>query len=161
VIPVILGMNDPSGTAVLSSAVPGSAGSRLLALAILGGLTARQYEEGFERRNLLDTKRWSSGRARASAERMVASLEGREVVVLGREVWRAFSPRSVGYFTWVHHHGATWHLIPHPSGRNLAYNNPDIRRRAADVLRRVHDYHHRSPVRAMPSAGAGNLVSSR
>jgi hypothetical protein len=94
------------------------------------------YVHRFERINLVSGP-WDVGRARSRAEELRPSLAGVHVVLLGRPVAWAFEvdPRcSVCNFD----DDAIFHLLPHPSGRNLLYNDPGRRRAAGELLARLY-----------------------
>lgn len=118
------------------------------------GATMRQYVDSFERRNLVCATQYERLAARARAYEMVSELRdsGRTVVLLGNSVRGAFDwviknercrycgngpcencmntglndpnglppllvhPQIIG--------GVVYRQIPHPSGRNLWYNEP-------------------------------------
>lgn len=128
---VLLGMNAPTGTEPLGLFSPNGAGRRLL---LLSGMTEADYEETFERRNVLDARGWLMRRARRAAGRVRSELAGRTVVVLGLQAWAALGlPRTPPYRL-REENDTRWFLIPHPSGRNLYYNDPGNRRRARRFL---------------------------
>lgn len=61
---------------------------------------------------------------RASACNLAATLlNGRRVIALGKDVAGAFVPGLSEWFVVAMHRDTTVMLIPHPSGRNLWYNN--------------------------------------
>lgn len=126
--PIILGMCDPSGTEPLGiDDVPrGAAGHRLWRLS---GLSRERWLAAFERRNLVPTKKWSPVHARIAAAKFVSELCRDDIVVaLGREVEVALRRQALP---------CPVHFIPHPSGRNLAYNDPAVRDRVGSLLRRL------------------------
>jgi hypothetical protein len=96
---------------------PGSAGWRLF---MLSGLTREQYERAFIRVNARDNP---------------LIMTGSRSIVLGKSAWKMLGLAPVEWF-WVHHqHGSRWTLIPHPSGKNLMYNDPLNRDLARGILR--------------------------
>jgi hypothetical protein len=130
--PIILGMNSATGRALLPS-VAGrvSAADRLLKMS---GLPRAEFLTAFRRKNLLDGKEWDHGEAARRAAAM--RFEG-DVVVLGKSAWRALGlPRSP-FFSEVATSAATFHLVPHPSGRCRAYNFSATRRETGRLLRRL------------------------
>lgn len=122
---VLLGMTNPYLGRALAPHPPGCAGWRLQQMS---GLTREDYERGFDKMNLL-RGRWSRSAARRAGSKMVARLCGRTVVVLGAETWRALAvgPRPEPGAALVLSEDkittTTWHYLPHPSGRNLWYND--------------------------------------
>lgn len=73
-------------------------------------------------------------RARRSAERLCRALSGRRVVFLGKAVAAAFGVRA-NSLRWVEHRGMTVAVLPHPSGVNTWWNNPDNRAAASAFMR--------------------------
>ena len=97
------------------------------------------YLQAFERQNLVIGPVFDRRAARDRAQELYAELWGsrRTVVLFGREVVRAFDippvlvhPQEIG--------GVTWRQLPHPSGRNLWYNDYDNRRIAAMLLEELY-----------------------
>jgi hypothetical protein len=64
-------------------------------------------------------------------------LEGRTVVILGAEVWRVLGLKARPPGTCTIALGARYYFLPHPSGRNLFYNDEENRRMAGTLLRRL------------------------
>jgi hypothetical protein len=66
-------------------------------------------------------------------------LEGRTVLVLGKQAWRLLGLPPVQFFDrmMMTTGGGTLILIPHPSGRNLFYNVSKNRYRVTRLLRRL------------------------
>lgn len=118
---------------------PNCAGARLQRLLGAGN---RLYLRGFERRNLLGY--WPGGGgsgdlfpvrdARDVAERLLPTLAGRRVLVLGVGTARALGlePEVLRY---QYHRDATFGVIPHTSGRCRFYNDP-ASRAAAEAFAR-------------------------
>lgn len=91
------------------------------------GLSHGQYLRLFDRRNLCPS-RWSMPEARAQAELIRA--EGREhVVLLGAKVAKAFGLPYLPFTRSAH-----LFLLPHPSGLNRIWNQPDAVPRARSLL---------------------------
>lgn len=140
---VLLGMNNPLSSDprhALFPHPPGCTGHRIFTMLSerVPGLTRGQYLHGFDRRNLVVSKRWS----RSAAEAVVAGYErdwqGRTVLVLGDEPRRALGlPRVL--IRAVEHRGVNYRMIPHPSGRCLWYNDPQCRALAALLLEELYD----------------------
>lgn len=124
-------------------------------LAARTGASRLQYLDVFERRNLVRDLTWNRLAARARAYEMVCELRGsgRTVVLLGQSVREAFDyvikgepcrfcgtgpcetcmntgldePNGLPPIL-VHPQvagGCTWRQVPHPSGRNMWYNDSD------------------------------------
>jgi hypothetical protein len=96
-------------------------------------ISKERYVASFRFINIIDERRWSWLVALQAGAEVKKKIEGARVVVLGRQVWEALEmPPAL----WFQSHGLMT-LIPHPSGRNLVYNSPEIRARAAMVMIRV------------------------
>jgi hypothetical protein len=138
---LLLGEDNPYGSDpefALYCYPPGCAGYRLRRIL---GLPQHQYL-ALHRKNLCDDA-WSTKRARERASELVRMpAEWRVMVLLGRKVTEAFekvaldgaslvafSTRVIGERTLV--------SLPHPSGRNLVWNQPWARDRARQILREV------------------------
>lgn len=120
---------------------PNCAGHRLFEMlkAVEPSATMRGYVDRFERVNLV-MGQWDFRRARVAADVMRATdvLVDRDVVLLGREVARAFGVVDEIDWRCRHAHDARVYLLPHPSGRNLRYNDPDCRLGAGRVLAKLY-----------------------
>jgi hypothetical protein len=135
--PVLLGMNNPVSSDpahALYPHPPGCAGWRLWDMINERVKCSKsQYLRAFDRRNLIDEIEWSAGEARARVDEVIGRLRGREVVVLG-----ASTRKIIGLPELLVHplqwRGATWRQLPHPSGRNLWYNDPACRMLASCLL---------------------------
>lgn len=113
-----------------------SSAGRLLAMS---ELTAGQYLGGFYRRNLVDELAWSKREARTRARRIVTALfdspKDLRVVLCGAKVGRAFQ-LSVEFWEPVKLvSGQMVVVIPHPSGKNLLYNDQWNRERTGRWMR--------------------------
>jgi hypothetical protein len=119
------------------------------------GISEVTYLSLFARKNLfLSTERWSAplARARASTLRAQAGMGGLPLILLGRRVAEAFE-RGDCELPSLDHEFITWRkaatgeivertipvlCIPHPSGRNRVWNQPEVvvacRRIFAEVL---------------------------
>jgi hypothetical protein len=140
--PIILGMNNPLGPDphyALWPDPPGCAGWRLWKmLSDVSGAGKRQYISAFDRRNILSSQTWAGREAREAGGRVWAEVApGQLVVVLGRQVEWALGlergplihPREV--------RDVTVRLVPHPSGRNLFYNEPANRLMVGTLLEEI------------------------
>lgn len=126
--PLLLGMNNPLSEDPEYDLYPypeGSTGWRLWKM-LPEGTPRAQYLEMFDRRNLLRTREWSASAARAAAVFLLPELAGRAVVVLGTQVRSALGFPQVKPLVWHRcaAHQFDWVAVPHPSGRNLWYNEP-------------------------------------
>jgi hypothetical protein len=137
-----------------------AAGNRMR---LIAGMTDEEYLAAFTRRNLLNTVRWSAPLARAEARRMLHELRPSAVVALGTKVadawldvlWTACVHRPS--VLWYSRHtrcyspgrpGEQWDpecappealrvellLLPHPSGRNRAWDVPGAKGHAQVAL---------------------------
>lgn len=131
---------------------PRCAGARLH---VLSGLSIGAYLACFDRVNLVPYPgeiEWSVGpwpreEARWCALSLVrgGSLRKRRVVLLGARVRDAFdvllrlsvSPKLAEHARWYHdaYNDCHWGLLPHPSGRSRAWNDPELRAAARVFLR--------------------------
>ena len=146
--PLLLGMNNPLSDDPEFDLYPypeGSAGYRLWKL-LPEGTARAQYLAAFDRRNLLRARQWSAAEARVAAQALLPELAGRLVVVLGSDVRAALGLSKVAPLSlnesWLHPSPdfsmmLRWVALPHPSGRNLWYNNKANRLRASDLLERI------------------------
>jgi hypothetical protein len=141
--PVLLAMNNPVSSRPEHALVPyppGCTGWRILEMLRerLPDVTKSQYLEAFDRRNLVDGKEWLPGEARDRAVEVIQELRGREVVVLG-----AATRKIIGLPELLVHplqwKGATWRQLPHPSGRNLWYNDRTCRMLASCLLAELYE----------------------
>jgi hypothetical protein len=121
-------MNNPVSTApehALYPYPPGCTGHRLLEmLQTRVDIGRREYLERFDRRNVVNSKLFDKAMARKGAADLFNEFfgSGRTIVLLGADTVAAFNiprllihPQIVG--------GCTYRQIPHPSGRNLWYND--------------------------------------
>lgn len=145
--PVLIGMNNPLHSEPKYALFPypeGCTGHRIFQMleTRIPNLTRKQYLDAFDRRNVVNGKMWDS----KEAERGAAKLEqefwgsGRTIVLLGNDTAKAFRhprlllhPQVIG--------GATWRQVPHPSGRNLWYNDATNRELVARLLEDLYRCH--------------------
>lgn len=87
-----------------------------------------------------DASPWSAPRAREAAEERAEMIRrGPGVaVLLGRRVGEAFGARGE-FFEWTELDGLAAVVIPHPSGRNLLWNNPGTADAAGRALREAQE----------------------
>lgn len=137
--PVLLGMNNPLSSDqrhALFPHPPGCTGHRIYELlrTRVPGVTRRQYLDAFDRRNLVAGVAWRMDLARENGARLRQELAGRHILVFGEEPRRALDlPKSLVH-PLVELDGTTWRQLPHPSGRNLWYNDEKNRALAAALL---------------------------
>lgn len=147
--PVIIGMNNPLSSDpkyALFPHPPGCTGYRLWKmLEARTGVFRAEYIQVFERRNLVPTKEWCAVTANVNARSMLPELGGRTVLLLGNEVRKAFGvppllvhPQEIG--------GVTWRQLPHPSGRNRWYNDPENVRLAEVLMQDLYECARRQAV---------------
>lgn len=138
--PILIGMNNPVNTAPgfeLYPAPEGCTGHRLWSM--LHGrrpdVSRREYLDSFDRRNLVRSTVFDAKAAQHEAARVYASLwgSGRTVVLLGRDVQKAFGIPPLLLHPQVSG-GTTYRQLPHPSGRNLWYNDEKNRDLVAVLL---------------------------
>jgi hypothetical protein len=138
--PVLIGMNNPVSSEprhALFPYPPGCTGHRLLTMlqSRLPDVTRQQYLARFDRRNVVSMKLWSAKLAREGAAKLEQEFwgSGRTVVLLGNDTVAAFGhPRSLLHPQLIG--GVTYRQIPHPSGRNLWYNDETNRALVASLL---------------------------
>lgn len=113
----------------------GSVGKRLAEYA---GLTWREYLDRTERRNIFPTHvdPWPRDVAKARAEEVFPSLIGRRTILLGQRVADAFNFHWP-LLNWISVGGVTVAVVPHPSGRNLWWNDAVNRSQARRFLRQT------------------------
>lgn len=144
---VLIGMNNPLSGArnhALYPWPPNCTGWRLWKmLEERCGATEKQYADGFERINLINSLNWRKAEARPAAERLLPQLEGRTVVVLGAAVRDAFRLPPV-LVKPVVDRGVTFRQLPHPSGRCRWYNDPKHRKIAGLLLEQEYERGRRS-----------------
>lgn len=126
--PLIIGQNNPRSADLRHALYPsprGCSGHRLWAmLHEVSGASRRDYTEGFDRRNLV-TGNWSRKAASEAACRFTPPPPGATVVVLGAETARSLGldPRPLVPQERAGWPGVAVRVVPHPSGRNLWYND--------------------------------------
>lgn len=114
---------------------PGCAGDRLKGYT---GYTVTQYIHGTQRQNIIPDRcpvGWPAAEARANAEVIFedAKQAGQALVLVGARVKQAFRVEHQ-LFKIVDVHGVRLVCIPHPSGRNLAWNSQETRDAARQVF---------------------------
>jgi hypothetical protein len=138
--PVLVGMNNPVSSDpahALFPHPPGCTGYRLWEMlkTRIPHVTRREYLDAFDRRNVVGHAVYNREEARLGASRLYMEFfgTGRTVVLLGAETVVAFGlPRLL-----LHpqeNGGVSWRQIPHPSGRNLWFNDEQNRTLVAMLL---------------------------
>lgn len=116
----------------------GCAGNRLYEMLreVDPSVAMHEYMRRFDRVNLVAGP-WNVRMARVRAAELRPTLVGRHVVLLGQKVAEAFGidPRCSACKL---DEDATFYLLPHPSGRNLLYNDPGRRRATGQLLARLY-----------------------
>jgi hypothetical protein len=132
--PYILGLNNPKGLPALDPTVPGSAGDRLFRIVTtLRPMSTEAWLRRTQRYNLLpypELPRDYRAQARVAADWLGPKISGRTVILLGSDVATALG-HTAPPFVWAD--DRDWIQIPHPSGKNLFYNDP-VNRLATSVL---------------------------
>lgn len=127
--------DDPDDA--LSPSFRGSAGCRLYQMIRESDPTVSEadYMANLDRRNLVTEGCWTRGDALANGERMLASLQGRWVVMLGSLVPSTLGLKHGGkWYQWHDGKGLTFCVVPHPSGLNRLYNDAGYRRQTGSLL---------------------------
>lgn len=147
--PVIVGESNPFGGDeyyALYDEPEGCTGDRLCRMVM--GLRSETYRRSFERRNLLRGSRWSAPRAREAASVLVERLpESRVWILLGKRVAVAFgfhgewkppctSVDTIGDRILPPKCGLIL-ALPHPSGLNRMWNDPELSGRCRKLLQSV------------------------
>lgn len=147
--PLIVGLNNPLSfyeDEALVTYPPGCTGERILRFmqAEDPAYTEADYYADFDRTNLWRGTRLPSGPGTAAAyracgEAVLEKCRGREdVVLLGTRVWSAVTNRTPpDWFRAVSLADIRFWFLPHPSARNLIYNQPSARERAGWALLHV------------------------
>lgn len=134
--PVLIGMNNPYSVrpeAALLPAPRGCAGWNLWRMLDEVRPTSRmEYSRVFDRRNLLNERLWNALRAARAGEDLWRALEGRTVMVLGREPVLALNLPRTPEIIWSVSRGVRWCYVPHPSGLNRWYSE-EVNRIAVGV----------------------------
>jgi len=138
--PILIGEANPYGENsefALWPNPPNCAGWRLCHRIFLMGTT--EYLRAFHRINLCPHT-WSIKIARERAQKIKAEMEG-PLILLGAKVCQgfviAFQPFTVQ--TNIIGPEREMLILPHPSGRNLAWNDPKSAERARLLVRQMRD----------------------
>lgn len=143
--PILIGMSNPYGSEPAHALFPvpaSSAGGRLWAMLhdVRPELSRHSYISRFDRRNLCNGP-WVSAAGHRNAGAMLPFPPGSQVVLLGDAVRRAFGLRPLLLHPCPDFPQAdvTVRQLPHPSGRNLFYNDPTHRLLAGLLLSELYD----------------------
>lgn len=146
---IIIGLSNPHSDLAEEALAPfpeRSSGWRLAKMASDAcNVDFVTYMHQTDRRNLLKHdqigKENTSARAKISARWMLKFQipKDSEVVLLGHDVFEAFSPHLSKPLerTLIHPQvidGITWRWLPHPSGRSRHYNDPSMRALAGMLI---------------------------
>lgn len=108
-------------------------------LAEYAGLTLEEYRDRTERHNLFDSpiEKWPREEAALNAGLIWSSLIGRRTILLGRRVADAFGLTNMKELRSVtlDDRGTEVAIVPHPSGRNIWWNEAGNRAEARRFLR--------------------------
>ena len=90
-------------------------------LRVMLGMSVDEFVATFRRVNVLASGPWDPTRARRAARRLRPAID-LPALVLGRDAWRALGlPGDAGFFEMRD----GFVLLPHPSGRNRMFNDPE------------------------------------
>lgn len=134
--PLLVGEDNPYSIdprMALYPAPAGCAGHRLCTRVL--GLTEGEYLGRFDRVNLCWST-WDAAEARRTA-RQILDLDVGVTVLLGAKVSRAFGYDYEPFTAFGTGDRKSWVILPHPSGRSRAWNEPGAYEKARLVLRSV------------------------
>ena len=114
-------------------------------LAGLAGVSVEDWLDRTERMNLLDEfpgkagkgDIWNTELTRKKAEEVKPYLVDRTVLLLGRNVARAFGLVKLSWMVWTEEFGARMAVIPHPSGIVIWWNSLENREKVGIFLKGV------------------------
>lgn len=134
--PLLVGECNPYGMDPRFALYPGpvnSAGWRLCYRIL--GLSERQYLKTFLRYNLSDDP-FSVVQARESVKKIIATQDG-PVILLGAKVCLAFNAPYDPFTVQTSLLGPerALYILPHPSGRSRAWNDPSAITKARELLK--------------------------
>lgn len=138
--PLLVGEANPHSTEprhALFPLPPGCAGGRLCHQVMR--LPVAEYVRRFDRANLCHPT-WRSVAARKAARRVVDEARlagGRDVVLLGSRVARAFGVDPTPFRVVESDGGVRFVVLPHPSGRCRVWNEPGSFARARRLLKKA------------------------
>lgn len=150
--PILIGQNNPVSQQPghqLYPYPPGCSGHRLheMLRTRVPECGRRDYLDCFERRNLVTGAGWDKRLGVLEAQRISAELwgSGRVIVLLGQDVRRCFGHPELLLHPQIID-GCTWRQMPHPSGRNFWYNEPENVKLAALLLEELYVEYRRGIV---------------
>ncbi len=131
---IVVGMNDPTFANPRLALHPrffNSAGRRLWQMS---GVPMKDWMKNVERKNVLSKRDWNNRDAKNSGARLRRKLDKKDdtVFVLGRLAWIALKLPVKSL--WLSSFDKKYILLPHPSGKNLVYNDPAVRKSVGFVL---------------------------
>ena len=121
--------------------VGGRTGTKIQTLA---GLDLREYARTFDLVNLLSGWEGKDGngdafdlaRAKVATRALLRSRTNRAIILVGRAVADAFGvPGTRPYLAWFLHEGRAMAILPHTSGVNRWWNDPENEKAAEIFLR--------------------------
>jgi len=138
--PILLGMCDTRPVSLRRGGPlypnPGTSGQRLLQVicSVRPHTTVAEFCQTFDRRNVLDAQRWDWREAENRGSKLREEFAGCVVICLGEEVRKALDLQVVIGFGPYFDGKAFYYFLPHPSGRNLWYNEPRNRELVGRLL---------------------------
>jgi uracil-DNA glycosylase len=131
---ILLIGEQPSAGGDPAAPLEGAIGKRLAEYA---GLTLDEYLTRTERRNLIEytSATWPTSQASLNAGMLWSSLIGRRTIMLGQRVAKSFGIQwqPLRWVT-VDDRGTQVAILPHPSGKNLWWNEAENRAAARRFL---------------------------
>jgi hypothetical protein len=132
--PVIVGMCHPSSrdpVDALELRTANAAGERLWKMALsVRPISKSRFDATFLKINLSATEEFPPPEERIAEVRLF--LARRRAVVLGKQTWHCLT--GLIKSDWFGEANYGWHLVPHPSGRCLVYNDEAMRRKTGELL---------------------------
>lgn len=135
---VLVGELNPYGADPKFALYPlpkGASGHRLCTMVM--GLPMTDYMQNYIRVDLC-TGQWSMCSARARAKNILKEYKDLPFVLLGRKVTRAFKLEYIPYYVYdLRPYNITGCVLPHPSGLNRIWHEPESIDKARAALRAV------------------------
>lgn len=133
--PLLIGMNNPQGNEPLWPEPRGCTGHYIWKMInSLEPLLKKDYTNVFDRHNLVADRTWNAAVAYAARDATWELMRGRQAVLLGKFVPAALGITRPPAGVWVGQAPGRFTCIPHPSGRNLWYNDPNNKKLVAELL---------------------------
>lgn len=105
------------------------------------GTPRSQWLQIFDRRNVMGGKTWNMDRARITGRTLRNELVQASAVVFGHDARVALRlPERPWLVPTVEDDGLVWRFAPHPSRRNMYYNDPVARQNVALMLWELADW---------------------